>query len=175
MKKILIVLVVLTMFLIYKYNEVKEKPIIIPDTAIRLRVIPNSNTSLDQNMKNQVKKYLEQDTYKKLENINNINDARKIINNNLDNIDKSINNIFKKNNYNMDYNINFGYNYFPEKEYKQVKYKEGYYESIVITIGDGKGDNWWCVLFPNLCLVDLENNEQIEYKSWVAEKLNKIF
>ncbi len=173
MKKILIVLVVLTMFLIY--NEVKEKPIIIPDTAIRLRVIPNSNTSLDQNMKTQVKKYLEQDTYKKLENINNINDARKIINNNLDNIDKSINNIFKKNNYNMDYNINFGYNYFPEKEYKQVKYKEGYYESIVITIGDGKGDNWWCVLFPNLCLVDLENNEQIEYKSWVAEKLNKIF
>ena len=173
MKKILIVLVVLTMFLIY--NEVKEKPIIIPDTAIRLRVIPNSNTSLDQNMKNQVKKYLEQDTYKKLENINNINDARKIINNNLDNIDKSINNIFKKNNYNMDYNINFGYNYFPEKEYKQVKYKEGYYESIVITIGDGKGDNWWCILFPNLCLVDLENNEQIEYKSWVAEKLNKIF
>lgn len=173
MKKILIVLVVLTMFLIY--NEVKEKPIIIPDTAIRLRVIPNSNTSLDQNMKNQVKKYLEQDTYKKLENINNINDARKIINNNLDNIDKSINNTFKKNNYNMDYNINFGYNYFPEKEYKQVKYKEGYYESIVITIGDGKGDNWWCVLFPNLCLVDLENNEQIEYKSWVAEKLNKIF
>ena len=61
------------------------------------------------------------------------------------------------------------------KEYKQVKYKEGYYESIVITIGDGKGDNWWCVLFPNLCLVDLENNEKIEYKSWVAEKLNKIF
>lgn len=173
MKKILIVLVVLTMFLIY--NEVKEKPIIIPDTAIRLRVIPNSNTSLDQNMKNQVKKYLEQDTYKKLENINSIDEARKIINNNLGDIDTSINNIFKENNYNMDYNINFGYNYFPEKEYKQVKYKEGYYESIVITIGDGKGDNWWCVLFPNLCLVDLENNEQIEYKSWVAEKLNKIF
>lgn len=173
MKKILIVLVVLTMFLIY--NEVKEKPKIIPDTAIRLRVIPNSNTSLDQNMKNQVKKYLEQDTYKKLENINSIDEARKIINNNLGNIDTSINNIFKENNYNMDYNINFGYNYFPEKEYKQVKYKEGYYESIVITIGDGKGDNWWCVLFPNLCLVDLENNEQIEYKSWVAEKLNKIF
>lgn len=173
MKKILIVLVVLTMFLIY--NELKEKPIIIPDTAIRLRVIPNSNTSLDQNMKNQVKKYLEQDTYKKLENINSIDEARKIINNNLGNIDTSINNIFKENNYNMDYNINFGYNYFPEKEYKQVKYKEGYYESIVITIGDGKGDNWWCVLFPNLCLVDLENNEQIEYKSWVAEKLNKIF
>ncbi|UKI27226.1 MAG: hypothetical protein L6V91_00700 [Bacilli bacterium] len=55
MKKILIVLVVLTMFLIY--NELKEKPIIIPDTAIRLRVIPNSNTSLDQKYeKNQVKK-----------------------------------------------------------------------------------------------------------------------
>ena len=61
------------------------------------------------------------------------------------------------------------------KEYRKVKYKEGYYESIVITIGEGKGDNWWCVLFPNLCLVDLENISDVEYKSWIEEKINKIF
>lgn len=173
MKKIIIILTILTTITIY--NEIQKKEIIIPNTAIRLRVIPNSNTVLDQNMKNKVKTYLEEDTYNLLENIDNIEEARNIINNNIDNINNSINTIFKENNYNMNYNLDFGYNYFPEKEYRGIKYKEGYYESLVITIGDGEGDNFWCVLFPNLCLVDLENKEDTEYKSWVIEKIDKIF
>ena len=49
------------------------------------------------------------------------------------------------------------------------------YESLVITLGTGEGDNWWCVLFPNLCLADLEQKENSEYKSWVIETINKIF
>ena len=173
MKKIILILTIITSFLIY--NTIKDQEIIIPDTSIRLRVIPNSNSILDQNMKNKVKKYLEKNTYKLLENVNDISTARKIINDNVSDLDTAISNIFKENNYNMKYDINFGYNYFPEKEYRKVKYKEGYYESIVITIGEGKGDNWWCVLFPNLCLVDLENISDVEYKSWIEEKINKIF
>lgn len=173
MKKIIIILTIITSFLIY--NTIKDQEIIIPDTSIRLRVIPNSNSILDQNMKNKVKKYLEKNTYTLLENVNDINTARKIINDNVSDLDAAISNIFKENNYNMKYDINFGYNYFPEKEYRKVKYKEGYYESIVITIGEGEGDNWWCVLFPNLCLVDLENISDVEYKSWIEEKINKIF
>ena len=173
MKKIIIILTIITSFLIY--NTIKEQEIIIPDTYIRLRVIPNSNSILDQNMKNKVKQYLEKNTYTLLENANDISTARKIINDNVSNLDIAISDIFKENNYNMKYDINFGYNYFPEKEYRKVKYKEGYYESIVITIGEGKGDNWWCVLFPNLCLVDLENISDVEYKSWIEEKINKIF
>lgn len=173
MKKIIIILTIITSFLIY--NTIKEQEIIIPDTSIRLRVIPNSNSILDQNMKNKVKQYLEKNTYILLENANDISTARKIINDNVSNLDIAISDIFKENNYNMKYDINFGYNYFPEKEYRKVKYKEGYYESIVITIGEGKGDNWWCVLFPNLCLVDLENISDVEYKSWIEEKINKIF
>ena len=173
MKKMIIILTIITSFLIY--NTIKDQEIIIPDTSIRLRVIPNSNSILDQNMKNKVKKYLEKNTYTLLENVNDINTARKIINDNVSDLDTAISNIFKENNYNMKYDINFGYNYFPEKEYRKVKYKEGYYESIVITIGEGEGDNWWCVLFPNLCLVDLENISDVEYKSWIEEKINKIF
>lgn len=173
MKKIILILTIITSFLIY--NTIKDQEIIIPDTSIRLRVIPNSNSILDQNMKNKVKKYLEKNTYTLLENVNDINTARKIINDNVSDLDTAISNIFKENNYNMKYDINFGYNYFPEKEYRKVKYKEGYYESIVITIGEGEGDNWWCVLFPPLCLLDNENQDEVEYKFLVKELLNKIF
>lgn len=173
MKKIIIILTMLTSILIY--NEFKNNEVIISDTAIRLRVIPNSNSSLDQSMKNKVKKYLEKNTYATLSNVTDIEEARTKINDSLSNLDININKIFKDNKYNMEYTVDFGYNYFPEKKYRGLKYEEGYYESLVITIGEGKGDNWWCVLFPNLCLVDLENKTNVEYKSWIVEQINKIF
>lgn len=173
MKKIVIVLTIITAFLIY--NEVKSEEIIIPSTAIRLRVIPNSNSALDQNMKIKVKDYLEKNTYELLRNETDIDEARTIIEENIPELEKNIYNIFKENNYNMKYKVSYGNNYFPEKEYRGIKYEEGYYESIVIKIGKGEGDNWWCVLFPNLCLADLENSEDTEYKSWIVETINKIF
>lgn len=174
MKKIiLIILTLVIMSLIY--NETKAETIIIPSTAIRLRVIPNSNSYLDQNMKNKVKNYLEENTYQLLKDTDNIEEARNLITENIPIIEDNIDNLFAQNNYDMDYEINYGYNYFPDKEYRGIKYDEGYYESIVISIGKAEGDNWWCVLFPNLCLVDLNEKDDVEYRSWVSEIINKIF
>ena len=173
MKKIIIILTLLITTFIYK--EVKNTDSIIPNDAIRLRVIPNSNSILDQNMKNKVKTYLENNTYNLIKDEDNIDVARSKIKNNIPTIKENVNKIFKENNYTMPYDINYGYNYFPEKQYRGIKYNEGYYESIVISIGDAKGDNWWCVLFPNLCLADYESNDENEYKLGVAEKVKKIF
>ena len=67
-------------------------------------------------------------------------------------------------------------NYFPEKEYKGVVYEEGEYESLVITLGNGLGENFWCVLFPPLCLLDTEEEpENVEYTSFVKEVIDKYF
>ena len=60
-----------------------------------------------------------------------------------------------------------------EGTYQGKTYEAGDYESLVIYIGEAKGDNWWCVLFPNFCLTDI--NEDTEYKSYFKELLNKIF
>ena len=59
------------------------------------------------------------------------------------------------------------------KDYVGVKYPEGEYESLVITLGEGKGDNWWCVLFPPLCLVEAEEHTDVEYKFFVKEIIDK--
>ena len=158
-----------------EYKEVKNNDIIIPDTAIRLRVIPNSNSTLDQNIKNKVKKYLENNTYNLIKDEDSKEIAKEKIKNNIPLIEENVKQIFSENNYDMNFDINYGLNYFPEKEYRGLKYNEGYYESVVISIGKAEGDNWWCVLFPNLCLVDLETKDNVEYKSWIVEKINKIF
>ena len=173
MKKI-ILFILLVLIILGTYKSLDEE-ITIPKEAIRLRVIPNSNSSIDQNIKNKVKNYLENNTYELLKNENNIEEARKIITENIPTLETNISKIFEENNYDMTYNVKYGYNYFPNKEYRGIKYKEGYYESIVISIGKAEGDNWWCVLFPNLCLADLEQKDNIEYKSWILEAINKIF
>ena len=68
-------------------------------------------------------------------------------------------------------------NYFPQKEFKGVTYEEGYYESLVVTLGSGSGDNWWCVLFPPLCLLEAEESEKddVEYQFFVKELIDKYF
>lgn len=173
MKKIVLIIAIITSILIY--SEIKKDTVVIPNSAIRLRVIPNSNSAQDQNIKKQVKTYLEKNTYNILKDEKSIKEARKKINENIPVIEENIDRIFKDNNYDVPYNVNYGYNYFPSKTYRGITYKEGYYESIVISIGAAEGDNWWCVLFPNLCLADLEQKENSEYKSWVIETINKIF
>ncbi len=174
MKKIiLITLAIISIYMIS--NTVKAEEIIIPDTAIRLRVIPNSNNALDQSMKQKVRTYLEDNLYTKFINTNSIEEARTIINKQIPQIESDIKNIFIDNNYNMDFKIKYGLNYFDEKEYKNIKYKEGYYESLVVEIGKAKGDNWWCVLFPTICLLDKNDNTNVEYKIKIVELLEKIF
>ena len=143
----------------------------IPENAIRIRVVPNSNSEYDQNIKTKVKNKLQSNMYDLLKDAKDSTEAERIINNNLNKIDNDINKLLIKEKYNKDYLLNYGYNYFPEKEYKGVTYKEGYYKSLMVTLGEGKGDNWWCVLFPPLCLIEEDNTE---YKSLVKEILDKF-
>ena len=172
-KLILIILTIVTIYVVY--NNVKAEEIVIPNTAIRLRVIPNSNNLLDQEMKGKVKEYLETNLYKDFANVDDIDEARTIINNNIPKIEEDITSIFNENSYNMNFKVKYGNNYFPEKEYKGITYKEGYYESLVVEIGEAKGDNFWCVLFPSLCLLETEETTEVEYKLGVLELINKIF
>lgn len=147
----------------------------IPNENIRIRVIANSNSELDQEIKYKVKDEIQDDLYNLLKNTKGIDEARKLINNNLGDLDSKVYNVLNQNNYPLSYKINYGLNYFPQKEYKGVIYEEGYYESLVITLGEGNGDNWWCVLFPPLCLLEAEESDEVEYTSFIKEIVNKYY
>lgn len=147
----------------------------IPDDAIRVRVIANSNSDYDQNIKMSVKNVVTADMYKLLKNVKGVNNARDTIKNNLEYLNKDINSLLKEKNYSLGYDINFGYNYFPKKFYKGVEYKDGYYESLVVTLGEGKGDNWWCVLFPPICMIEASDNDDVEYTTLVNDLFSKYF
>lgn len=172
MKKTILILSII--FMIYYIIGITSEEIIkIPDEAIRFRVIANSNTKEDQDIKYEVKDEIEEYMASILQNVDTIEESRTLISNNLDSIDKQINAVLTKENHNTNYKVNFGLNYFPQKEFKGITYDAGYYESLVITLGEGKGDNWWCVLFPPLCLLEAEESTEVEYKSFVKEIIDK--
>ena len=166
---------IISLFVIGTILFISKDRIVIPKEALRIRVIASTNDKKDQEIKYEVKNNIENDIYNLLKNTRSINEARDIIEDNLDNINNKVGDILKK--YDETYKLNYGYNYFPSKEYKGIKYDEGLYESLVVTIGEGKGDNWWCVMFPPFCLMEAENNNtsEVEYKIMVKELLNKYF
>lgn len=170
MKKQTIILVIIAIIIMLLVKD-KSENVVIPKEAIRIRIIANSNDKLDIDEKIKVKKNIEKEIYSLLKSANSIEEAREIINKNLDKL-----NIAIADTTNRDYSISFGNNYFPRKTYKGVIYDEGIYESLVINLGESKGDNWWCVLFPPLCLLDgNEETEDVEYKFFVKELIDKYF
>ena len=62
------------------------------------------------------------------------------------------------------------------KDFDGKRLKEGIYESLVLTIGEGKGDNYWCILYPPLCMIDnkKEVKNKIEYKFKIIEYIKKF-
>lgn len=173
MKKITIVITLIIIALLI----LKSETIIIPKESIRFRVIANSNTEKDQNIKKAVVKNLEEEI-SNLEIVpKNILSTRKAIQSNIPMFKKSVEETLKELNVEQDYTIQYGMNYFPNKEYKGVTYEEGEYESLIIKLGDGMGDNFWCVLFPPLCLLETEETEKddVEYTSFIKEIIDKYF
>lgn len=162
MKKIIVLLFALTIIYISK----SEEEIIISTNSIRYRIIANSDSTKDQMLKMNIKEKLDEEILPILSDSNSIEDSRLLIKDNLDNIK----NIVSK--YTDDFDVNYGKNYFPEKTYKGINYDAGNYESLVITLGSGLGKNWWCVLYPPLCLID-ENTNDVEYTTLVKEILKK--
>ncbi len=174
MKKVIIIFLIsgLALFSIKKVSSIE-----IPDDAIRIRVVASSNLESDQEIKLKVKENVQNFLIKKLENSKSKEQVKKIIEDNIENLNNIVNNVLISNNVKMNYNINYGLNYFPKKVYKGIEYKEGYYESLVITLGNGKGKNWWCILFPPLCLIDAtetENLTEVEYKLYVKKIIEKF-
>lgn len=167
MKKGIIFLFIISLVVIFTK---KEEDIIIPNNAIRFRVIANSNTVEDQQEKLIIKEKIEKEIYNLISNASNTNEVRNLINENMETIEDIVKS------YNTPYNINYGLNHFPTKNYKGIMYQAGDYESLVITLGEGMGQNFWCVLFPPLCLLDNEESDvsEVEYQSYVKKILNKF-
>ncbi|MBD8069523.1 stage II sporulation protein R [Bacillus sp. PS06] len=139
-----------------------QDPLVIPDEAIRLRILANSDSDKDQELKRKIRDEVNKEITLWVQELTSIDDARAEIKNRLDEIEVIVEEVLKRENSMQDYKVEFGNVDFPTKLYGKFLYPAGQYEAILITLGEGNGANWWCVLFPPLCFLDFSNGEAVD-------------
>lgn len=133
------------------YDDIKDK-------LIRFHVIANSDTDEDQNLKLKVRDKVVEALSEKLSNVNSLEEAENVLKENIDYVNEIAKEVIEENNYTYEVNTMLSYENFPDKVYGDYIFPQGNYEAFRVIIGEGKGENWWCVMFPSLCFVDESKN-----------------
>ena len=125
------------------------------DSVFRLHVIANSDSDFDQNLKYIVRDKVIEYMETICENGFSKEDYIKLATDNLENIKKVAQDTVLENGYSYEVNVSIGNFEFPTKTYGDVSFPAGFYDALRIEIGNAYGQNWWCVMFPPLCFVDV--------------------
>lgn len=162
MRKILCVFlfIFLTFFNAYAYaKSIHEN---IASNVIRLHIIANSDSKYDQDLKLKVRDSVLE--YMQNNNFTNRVEAYNSTKLSLDSIKKVAQQTLIKNDCFDDVTISLGDSYFPTKHYGNLSFPAGVYSALKITIGNGEGHNWWCVMYPTLCFSNevCEDSEAIK-------------
>ena len=126
-------------------------------SVFRLHVLANSDSKEDQELKLKVRDNLLDFMNEICSNCSTKEEAMKIANENKDNFQEIAENTIKENGFNYSVKININNFYFPTKSYGDISLPAGYYDALRVEIGEAKGQNWWCVMFPSLCFIDVSS------------------
>ena len=129
----------------------------IENSVFRLHVIANSDTDEDQDLKYKVRDNLIEYMNSLCKDVTSKEEAIKISKLHEEDFLNIANNTIKENGYSYPVTIEFGNFSFPTKDYGDISLPAGYYDALRIKIGEAKGQNWWCVMFPPLCFVNVSS------------------
>jgi stage II sporulation protein R len=149
--------------------------ITIPEEAIRLRILANSDSPKDQWLKREIRDHVNAEITKWVTELDSIENARDVIESQLDKIEAIVEYELNRIGVKDSFTVQFNEVQFPTKLYGNVVYPAGIYEAVLITIGEGKGENWWCVLFPPLCFIDFANGDAVEGSDHEQEEVEVRF
>lgn len=175
--KIIIAILVLVMALSASYAaDAYQSFLKIKDKTIRLHIIANSNSIEDQNLKLKIRNEIIKETSEKFTNISSKEESEEIIISKLEDIKVIAEKTIKENGYNYPVKVFYGNFDFPRKQYDDIILPAGRYDAVRVVIGEGVGDNWWCVMFPALCFVDFGKADDTDetFDTETEEKLSEI-
>ncbi|WP_294951945.1 stage II sporulation protein R [uncultured Eubacterium sp.] len=124
----------------------------ISNKVLRMHVLANSNSIDDQSLKIAVKNNILKSTRELFTDCNNLEESIEIAQSNTELIKASAQEVIKKYNKNYDVKVYVDNEFFDVREYKDFTLPSGNYNTVKVVIGEGKGKNWWCVMYPAVCI-----------------------
>ncbi len=153
-------MVIILTFLFFAYTTIcaisyaEDISTDIANSVFRLHVIANSDSDVDQNLKYIVRDNLLEYMNTLCANCTSKEEAITIANEHLEDFREIALNTIKAQGFDYSVNVSIGNFEFPTKHYGDISLPSGYYDALKVEIGEAKGQNWWCVMFPPLCFVD---------------------
>ena len=170
MKKIVSIIIILACCVLVGFGIFSQQN---KQEYIRIHVRANSNLSVDQNVKYEIKDKIVSYLIPQVANCNTREDFVVMINENIDNLEQIANNLLQEKGFSYGAKVKFCKENFPTRSYDGVVLESGIYDSIIVELGTATGDNWWCVVYPPLCFIS-NNSQDILYKSRILEILKSI-
>ena len=143
----------------------------------RLHVIANSDGAADQSVKLLVRDAILQYTAEEAASCRDKEQAERYMRAHLSELEACANQVLKEQGFAYTATAYLGRYEFPDKTYGDVTYPAGQYDALRLVLGEGEGQNWWCVMFPPLCIVNEEilKEEEVEYTSLTWQWLKNLF
>lgn len=152
-------IVVAILFSICSFAKTSEE---IRSDVLRLHVIANSDTSVDQNLKLRLRDYILQEGKDIFNGSVNVENAVERIEPVLPELEKSAKAFVNQAGFDYDVKISLSNEYFTTRTYETVTLPAGKYLALRVVIGSGEGHNWWCVMFPPMCVPAADKKDEIE-------------
>lgn len=174
-KRIILVISLLLIYIaISAFSYVAAISNDISESVFRLHVIANSDSEEDQNLKYIVRDNLIKYMNTLTQNMSTKDDAIKIAKEHEQDFRDIAIKTIRENGYDYDVKVEIGNCYFPTKYYGDISFPAGYYDALKVEIGESAGQNWWCVMFPPLCFVDMSTGiVPDESKQTIKEQLSE--
>ncbi|MCC2503739.1 stage II sporulation protein R [Bacillus cereus] len=168
---LLILLIGAQLLVQFGYMKADAKgPSVIPKEAVRLRILANSDSDKDQALKRKVRDEVKAQIDGWVADLTSFEEARKVIQSHIPEIEETVENTLKREGSKDSFQVKFSKNVkFPTKVYGNFIYPAGEYEAVLITIGEGEGANWWCVLFPPMCFLDFSSGTAVRKEEHVVK------
>lgn len=167
MKKILIfisIVIVVGGIVLFSLSESKTNS---NNDYLRIHVRANSNNQIDQQIKYIVKDEVVKFITPYAAECTDKQKAVKVISGILDKIEEECDKVLQKNGFNYKSKASIRQEKFPTRIYGDLTLEEGFYDALIVELGLGTGDNWWCVIYPPLCFTS--GNGNVKYRSLILE------
>lgn len=152
-------LTVAIIFSICSFAKTSEE---IRSDVLRLHVIANSDSSVDQNLKLRLRDYILQEGKDIFDGSVNVNNAVAKLEPRIGELEESANEFIKNSGFDYSVKITLSNEYFTTRTYETVTLPAGKYLALRVVIGSGEGHNWWCVMFPPMCVPAADKKDEIE-------------
>ena len=168
MKKYKIIALILTVCMILSGCSVHNSGSA-ETTLLRIHIRANSNGEGDQAVKILVRDEITRFLEARLEGESDFESAYATVSQSLGEIEEIAEERLRAEGYDYGAKARLNNEYFPTRAYQSVVIESGYYDALIVELGEGKGDNWWCVIYPPLCFVGAEKSDKIVYRSIIKE------